>query len=245
MVRIRIIPATITMAMLLLCVKLVDISRATEALAEQPDAAESAKTADPKSAEGKGEAKTESKGEVKSEAGGEKKSETGEEKKSNPNISDTPGDTVDHRFTPIELDLLQNLVRRREELDHWQKNIEVKEAALDATEKRVNDKISQIEAMKKEVSNLLAQYNEKEDAKIRSLVKIYQSMKPKDAARIFDELDMPILLLVVDKMPEKNTAPILALMDPKKAKQITVQLAEQRKMGTNKAVTEAPPSVGQ
>jgi len=234
--------------MLLLCVKLIDISNTTEALAQQagaaapaaPVAEKSAKASDAKPIDAKADAKTDAKPDAKPEAGAENKAEAGGDKKANPNVSDTPGDTVDHRFTPIELDLLQNLVRRREELDRWEKNIEIKESALNATEKRIDDKISQIEAMKKEVSNLLAQYNEKEDAKIRSLVKIYQDMKPKDAARIFDELDMPILLLVVDKMPEKTTAPILALMDPKKAKQITVQLAEQRKLGAVKT-TDAPP----
>ena len=130
----------------------------------------------------------------------------------------------------MEVELLQEPgQRRREELDRWEKNIQIKEDALGATEKRIDDKIAQIDAMKKgSVANCSAQYNEQEDAKIRSLVKIYENMKPKDAARIFDEIEMPVLLLVLDKMTEKKTAPVLAEMDPKKAKQITVQLAEQR-----------------
>ena len=102
--------------------------------------------------------------------------------------------------------------------------------------------------MKKEVAALLAQYNEKEDAKIHSLVKIYENMKAKDAARIFDEVEMPILLLVIDKMSEKKIAPILAEMEPKKAKQITVMLAEQRRVtaakvtAVNGAVAPLPPA---
>ncbi len=49
------------------------------------------------------------------------------------------------------------------------------------------------------MAGLLAQYNDKEDSKIRSLVKIYENMKAKDAARIFNEMEMPILLEVIDK----------------------------------------------
>lgn len=84
--------------------------------------------------------------------------------------------------------------------------------------------------MKAEVEGLLRQYNEKEDAKIRSLVKIYESMKPKDAAKIFEELDMNILLQVVDKMKEPKSALILAKMDSNKAKELTVLFAQQRKL---------------
>ena len=232
MFRIRIIPATIFTAILLLCLKVIDISNSAEALAQAGSAATPAAgasggtpSADKSAAPKEGDAPA-----------------------VNPAISDSAGGTVDSRYTAVEVDLLQNLTKRREELDRWEKNIEIKEQALNATEKRVDSKIAQIESMKKEVSALLAQYNEKEDVKIHSLVKIYQGMKAKDAARIFDELDMPVLLLVVDKMPEKNTAPILALMDPKKAKQVTVQLAEQRKIGTNKVGETSPlpipPSTG-
>jgi flagellar motility protein MotE (MotC chaperone) len=141
---------------------------------------------------------------------------------------------VDHRFSAVEVELLQNLSNRRDELDHWDKNIEIKEEALSATEKRIDDKITQIDAMKKEVAELLAQYNEKEDAKIKSLVKIYENMKPADAARIFNEIEMPILLIVIDKMSEKKAAPILAAMDPKIAKQVTVHLAEQRRVNVTR-----------
>ena len=222
--------------MLLLCVRIVDLTHSAEALAQAASAPATNGAAAPAAATPPVAAPADK----PAEPAAAKTEEKGDKKAPNPNVTEAAGDVVDHRFTPVELDILQNLVRRREELDRWEKNIEIKEAALDATEKRVNDKIVQIEGMKKEVASLLAQYNEKEDVKIHSLVKIYESMKPKDAARIFDEVDMPILLLVIDKMPEKKTAPILALMDPKKAKQITVQLAEQRRLGSSK-LNEAPP----
>ena len=84
--------------------------------------------------------------------------------------------------------------------------------------------------MQKQLDKVLALYNQQEDAKIRSLVKIYENMKPADAARIFDELDLPIMLEVVDKMSERKAAPILANMNPLKAKELTVELADQRKL---------------
>ena len=53
----------------------------------------------------------------------------------------------------------------------------------------------------------------------RGLVKLYESMKPRDAAAIFNELDMPVLLQVLDRMKEAKAAPVLAAMQPDKARQ--------------------------
>ena len=51
---------------------------------------------------------------------------------------------------------------------------------------------------------------------------------------------MPVLLLVVDRMKEKSVAPVLAAMSPAKAKDVTVQLAEQRKLQKSRG---GPPSM--
>ena len=60
---------------------------------------------------------------------------------------------------------------------------------------------------------------------MRRLVKIYESMKPKDAARIFAELELSILLDVISRMREQKSASILAAMDPIQAKTVTSELA--------------------
>ena len=258
--RFRIIPLTIVTACLFLMIKIVVLIQSGQALSEsllisrvqaetapaEGHAADKKEGGEKKEAEKKeGEKKEGDKAEGE-KAGAEKKegeAKEGEHKEGekkagekkpkkdeNSNVSDSAGDITERRFTTVELELLQKLTKRREELQLWESNLQIKEATLDATEKRINDKIEQIDAIKKEVTTLLAQYNKVEDAKIASLVKIYENMKPSDAARIFDELEMPVLLLVVDKMSEKKAAPILAAMDPKKAKQVTVELAAQRHM---------------
>lgn len=243
----RLLPVTITVATLFLGVKIIDVLRGTESLfipsveAQQPEKPSNVSTEKPKEAAPAAEpAKKAEEGHGGSEGHGEAKKE-----EKNPAVSEEAGTTTDHRFTAVEVELLQSLAKRRDELDRWEKNIQIKEAALDATQKRIDDKIQQIEGMKKEVSALLAQYNSQEDAKIRSLVKIYENMKPSEAARIFDEIEMPILLLVIDMMAEKKAAPILAAMNPKKAKQLTVELANERKVSSpkNGVAAPAPPTL--
>jgi flagellar motility protein MotE (MotC chaperone) len=60
------------------------------------------------------------------------------------------------------------------------------------------------------------------------LVKTYETMKPKDAARIFDTLEMEVLIEVAQRMKEAKLAPVLAAMDPAKAQSVTVELAARR-----------------
>jgi flagellar motility protein MotE (MotC chaperone) len=132
-------------------------------------------------------------------------------------------------YTKTELDLLQNLVKRRDELDQRERDFSLKSKVLEATEKRINDKITEMKTLEGELSKVLAQYNEKQDAQLKSLVKIYESMKPEEAAAIFNEMEMPILLEVIAKMSERKVAPVLANMSPKKAKDVTQELAEKRK----------------
>lgn len=243
----RLIPATIITAMLLLFVKVVNMVSDTESLfissvvAQQSEKPSNVSAEKPEVAAGQGDSakkledkkiddkKTEDKKPTEEGAG----QKTEEKKaKENTNVSKELDSTTDHRFTAVEVELLQSLSKRRDELNRWENNIQIKEAALDATQKRIEEKIKQIEGMKKQVALLLSQYNKQEDAKIHSLVKIYENMKPSEAARIFDEVEMPILLLVIDAMAEKKAAPILAAMNPKKAKQLTVELANERKINT-------------
>ncbi|MES2983702.1 MAG: hypothetical protein V4735_00765 [Pseudomonadota bacterium] len=132
-------------------------------------------------------------------------------------------------YTQTELDLLQNLAKRRDELDQRDKEIDLKAKVLEATEKRINDKIGEMKSLETELGKVVAQYNEKQDVQIKSLVKIYESMKPDEAAAIFNELDMPILLEVIAKMSERKVAPVLANMSPKRARDVTQELAERRK----------------
>jgi len=59
-------------------------------------------------------------------------------------------------------------------------------------------------------------------------VKVYEAMKPRDAAAIFNDLDQPVLLQVVDRMKAAKAAPVLAAMQPDKARTLTSKLAALR-----------------
>lgn len=133
---------------------------------------------------------------------------------------------ADREYSDSELELLQKLSERRAALDAREKEMNTQSALLQATEKKLDAKMAELDKIKGEIENLLKVKDEQEEAKIDGLVKIYETMKPKDAARIFDSLEMEVLLQVVSRMKSKATAPILAAMQADRARAITVLLSE-------------------
>lgn len=133
-------------------------------------------------------------------------------------------------LTQAEIDLLQQLAERREKLESRDKELGMRAGLLDAAEIRINAKIEDLIRLQATIEGLLKTYDDQQATKMQSLVKIYQNMKPKDAARIFEELDMDTLLSVAELMNERKLAPIMAKMDPTRAKDMTVQLSRLREL---------------
>lgn len=143
-------------------------------------------------------------------------------------LSPTPDDPFD--MSDQEIELLQQLSERRRALDSRAQEIEQRASLLAAAEERVQLKIDELAVLQTTIEDLLIQHDDQEEAQMLSLVKIYENMKPKDAARIFEELDMIVLLEVVDRMKERKVAPVLAKMNPARAKAITLELAQRREL---------------
>ena len=94
------------------------------------------------------------------------------------------------------------------------------------------EKQTELNSTKDEIKVLLKKQNKQEKAKVNQLVAIYENMKPKDAANIFNELEMPILLQVINNMKERKVAPVIASMNAEKARILTKELADQRRLPT-------------
>jgi len=140
----------------------------------------------------------------------------------------TPTDPLD--YTDEEVDVLQQLAKRREELDQRATQLDEREALVAAAEQRMDQKLSELKALEGTLKDLLKQRSDKEEQQLLSLVKMYENMKPGAAAQVFEELDMDVLLDVVSRMKERKVAPIMALMTPTRAKELTVELAQQRQL---------------
>lgn len=131
-------------------------------------------------------------------------------------------------MSPAEIDVLQHLSERRAELDKRAAGLRDQEVLMQAAEKRIEERIAKLQALEQSIDGSAQKQDDEDDARVKSLVHIYEAMKPGEAARIFEQLEMPVLLSVVEHMRETKAALVLAAMDPTKAKTVTMALADRR-----------------
>lgn len=146
--------------------------------------------------------------------------------------------------SPEQMRLLDDLAKRRQMMDQREKALDTREALLSATQKQIEDKMSEMTELKDQIEKLLGQQESQETDRIKSLVKIYEGMKPKEAAAIFNQMDMSVLLQVISKMSERKSAPIIAAMDTAKANELTVRLTEMQKLPDQIPDTQSGASQG-
>ena len=221
--RVRLLPVLIIVAALLFGVKLGDLGQGASVIVAVSNPAVAQES---QGENGKQEDEAAAKDEKSSEGGEEGASEQAEE----PGQRAPSGVPEGPRFTDTEVEMLQSLVVRREELDARARALDLQANLFTAAEERIDRKIVELKKIEETIRGLLKKHDEGREKKLRSLVKIYENMKPKNAAVIFDRLDMEIFLNVAERMREAKMAPIVARMDPDKAMNFSTQLHERRSL---------------
>jgi flagellar motility protein MotE (MotC chaperone) len=123
--------------------------------------------------------------------------------------------------------ILERLQERRQELDTRARELDIRESLIKAAEKRMEGQLAELKATESRITVATQQKDEAMAARFKSLVTMYENMKPRDAAKIFDRLDIGVLLDVASKIEPRKMADILALMSPDAAQRLTVELASQ------------------
>jgi flagellar motility protein MotE (MotC chaperone) len=140
----------------------------------------------------------------------------------NPDYADAQDDAS---ASAAQVDVMSSLAKRRRELDARQSQIATQTNILAAAEKKVDAKIAQLKQLQAQITALLGERDAAQKAQLAALVKTYSSMKPKDAARIFDSLPDEVLIAVAQQMKSDALAVVLANMNPQNAQKLTVKLA--------------------
>jgi flagellar motility protein MotE (MotC chaperone) len=121
--------------------------------------------------------------------------------------------------------ILESLHNRRQQLDARSRELDMRESLLKAAEKRVEAKVTELKGVETRVKTVMGTRDTAEAKRLKSLITMYESMKPKEAARIFDRLAMKILVEVSTHMNPRTMSAILAQMTPEAAERLTVELA--------------------
>ncbi|MCK9918926.1 hypothetical protein MXD81_58360 [Microbacteriaceae bacterium K1510] len=142
--------------------------------------------------------------------------------------------------SPGERAVLERLQDRRHELDSRNRELEMRETLLKAAEKRLDSKVNELKDIETRV-NSVNEAREKADVqRLKGIVSMYENMKPKEAARIFDRLDIKILVEVSTAMNPRTMSAILAQMTPEAAERLTVELASRAGAQTAPVADELP-----
>lgn len=121
--------------------------------------------------------------------------------------------------------LLESLSERRVELDARGEELDLRENLLKAAEQRVEQRIAELKELEARITAADDQRKLEEDERMKGLVTMYENMKPKDAARIFNRLDMPVVVKVASLMSARQMSLVLAAMDSAVAQQLTLELS--------------------
>jgi flagellar motility protein MotE (MotC chaperone) len=142
--------------------------------------------------------------------------------------------------SPAEKALLERLGERREELEGRMRELEMRERLLNSAEKKLDGRVGDLKTLEEKVSPA-AKASADETKAIKNLVIMYEAMKPKDAARVFDRLGLDVLVPVVQQMNPRKMSEVMAAMSPDRAEKLTVALATGgRGAGIERVANEAP-----
>jgi flagellar motility protein MotE (MotC chaperone) len=235
--RLRILPMLIVMAVAMLGLRLGDIWTGFGGIAVAQSGGEEDFVEDPfqdvQLAQAEAEAQANGSGQAaQGEGTSEGGSTSGDRSAARQEIASKPDESLRSEdplaMSDAEIEVLQQLSERRRELDRREESIEESEQLLEAARKRLEEDVARLEDLKSEIEGLLIEYDNQESKQLKRLVNIYSNMDSEDAARIFEDLDMKVLLKVVDRMNERRTAPILAEMESAKAQALTLELAKRK-----------------
>lgn len=136
-------------------------------------------------------------------------------------------------LSQAEVQVLQALGTRRAELDARGEALGTQDGLMLAAEQRLNERLAELRTLETHVNDLLGQLDEAQEQRLASLVDVYQRMRAKDAAAVFDGLDDDVLVQVASRMRQANLAEVMGRMEPTRARALTQMLAERARPPTS------------
>ena len=133
--------------------------------------------------------------------------------------------------------ILERLQARRQEIEARQREIDIRESLLKSAEKRIENKVEEMKAVETRISATQAEQKAAEAQRMKGLVTMYEGMKPKDAARVFDRLEMGVLIEIASAIAPRKMSDIMGLMSPEAAEKLTVEMARRANGGGDQSAS--------
>jgi flagellar motility protein MotE (MotC chaperone) len=141
------------------------------------------------------------------------------------------------QISASERAILERLQSRRQEIEARQREIDIRESLLKSAEKRIESKVEEMKAVETRISATQAEQKAAEAQRMKGLVTMYEGMKPKDAARVFDRLEMGVLIEIASQIAPRKMSDIMGLMSPEAAERLTVEMARRANGGGDQSAS--------
>ncbi|MFT8808266.1 MotE family protein [Gluconobacter sp.] len=118
---------------------------------------------------------------------------------------------------PADPALAEQLASREKELDRRDAALNDRQRLVDAAEEELQRRMTALENSRTALETSEQHTDQLRNEDADRLVKIYQAMKPEDAAAIFNILDLRVGVALLNKMNPRKASAIMEAMSPQRA----------------------------
>lgn len=158
--------------------------------------------------------------------------ETGQEALSTAPVISTTVTEVSQKPQQCETpeEVLQSLARERDLIAAQREDLESRKSELTLAQEKLEIEKAALLELKTSIEDLLARVKAAQTEDLDRLISFYENMKPAEAARIMDDLDIEVTILVLAQMKPRAAAPILAKMAPVRARAVSKIILERSQL---------------
>lgn len=121
--------------------------------------------------------------------------------------------------------LLTELQRREADLNNRENAILDKEKALDIASRAIETRLTALQEAEAALQATLSLADQAAETDLARLTDVYQNMKPKDAAALFETMDPVFAAGFLARMPPDTAAGVMAGLSPEAAYTVSVVMA--------------------
>lgn len=164
---------------------------------------------------------------VQAAAGGKEVSEPEPATNIPPLVEDLPEKSQNY---DVPEEVLRSLNRERELVELQKQEIEKRKSEVALAMERLEIEKSSLRELKGSIEALLARIEASQTEDLKRLIEFYKNMKPVDAARIMDDLDIETTIMILGEMNPRVAAPILAKVSPVRARAVSKIILERSQL---------------
>lgn len=135
------------------------------------------------------------------------------------------GGDFDPEVSKAEADLVKDILARQSDIASEQKDMAEQKHVLDAAKTALNEKMHDLDTSMALLAEKQAAHRENMLADTDRLVKIYEDMPPKEAAAVFNIMDIHVLVSIANQMNPRKISAIMGSMTPERVNLVSQFLA--------------------